>query len=179
MNIMKFRSGHALLAGLLFVLTLAACASTGATLQTKQIDASTLMNSAPGREAYNTIRFATYGPQAQQLYGYFLYKDGIQVASEQGIPFERLGKMTLHQVMADYQRVQKEKMYTAGSSLNVQEYTRQGAVVGYTAVDLNIDVNIWDITQEGGPPMLRIVYKDLRQEREQQREMERPRRGMY
>ena len=81
--------------------------------------------------------------------------------------------------MADYQRVEKANMYSAGSMLNIQEYYRRDAVVGYTAVDLNIDVSIWDITQGDGPPVLRVVYKDLRQEREKDRDMRPMRRGMY
>ena len=164
---------------LIMLFALTACAPTGTYLKWSQVDAGALMKSEAGRQAYNTIRFATYGPKAEQLYGYFLYKDGIEVQSEQGIPFEKLGKMTLAEVLADYQRVEKANMYSAGSSLNVQEYYRRDAVVGYTAVDLNIDVSIWDITEEGGQPMLRVVYKDLRQERDKDRDMRPMRRGMY
>ena len=164
---------------LIMIVALAACAPTGSYLKWSQVDAGGLMKSEAGRQAYNTIRFATYGPKAEQLYGYFLYKDGIEVQSEQGIPFVKLGKMTLQEVMADYQRVEKANMYSAGSMLNVQEYYRRDAVVGYTAVDLNIDVSIWDITQGDGPPVLRVVYKDLRQEREKDRDMRPMRRGMY
>jgi hypothetical protein len=55
-------------------------------------------------------------------------------------------------------------MYSAGSMLVVREVFRGGAVVGYTAADININVNIWDITKGDGPPVLRLVYKDLREE---------------
>ncbi len=182
MHIMTTRRGFGIAARLLIFImmfALAACAPTGSYLKWSQVDAAALMKSEAGRQAYNTIRFATFGPKAEQLYGYFLYKDGIEVQSEQGIPFEKLGKMTLAEVLADYQRVEKANMYSAGSSLNVQEYYRRDVVVGYTAVDLNIDVSIWDITEEGGPPMLRVVYKDLRQERDKDRDMRPMRRGMY
>jgi hypothetical protein len=161
------------------ILILMACASSGTYLKWSQVDVSAMMKSEAGRQAYNTVRFATFGPKAQQLYGYFLYKDGIEVQSEKGIPFEKLGKMTLRDVMADYQSAERANMYSAGSNLNVQEYYRGGAVVGYTAADLNIDVSIWDITQGDGPPLLRVVYEDRRQEREQEREMRPMRRGMY
>jgi hypothetical protein len=161
------------------IFTLVACAPTGTYLKWNQINAGALMKSEAGKQAYNTIRFATYGPNAEQLYGYFLYRDGIEVQSEQGIPFEKLGKMTLQEVIADYQRVEKANMYSAGSMLNVQEYYRRDAVVGYTAVDLNIDVSIWDITQGDGPPILRVVYKDLRQERDKDKDMRPTHRRMY
>jgi hypothetical protein len=176
-NLMITKSRFALAVVFITIFTLAACAPTDTYLKWNQVDAAALMKTEAGKQAYNTIRFATYGPKAQQLYGYFLYRDGIEVQSEQGIPFEKLGKMTLQEVMADYQTVEKANMYSAGSMLNVQEYYRRDAIVGYTAVDLNIDVSIWDITQGDGPPMLRVVYKDLRQERD--KDMRPMRRGIY
>ena len=42
-------------------------------------------------------------------------------------------------------------MYSAGSMLIVREVFRGDAVVGYTAADINIDVNVWDITKGDGP----------------------------
>jgi hypothetical protein len=129
------------------------------------------MNSEAGKQAYNTIRFETYGPKAQQLFGYFLYKDGIEVDMGGGIPMKKLGKKTLAEVMADYSSVEKANMYSAGSMLIVREVFRGDAVVGYTAADINIDVNVWDITKGDGPITLRVVYKDLRQEREDNKMM--------
>ncbi len=163
------RAGIIGVIGILCILLAAACAPQGSYLKWNQVDAAALMKTEAGKQAYNTIRFATYGPKAQQLYGYFLYKDGIEVQTEQGIPFEKLGKMTLAEVMRDYQKVEKANMYSAGSMLNVQEYYRRDALVGFTAVDINIDVSIWDITKDDGPPTLRVVYKDLRQERDKDR----------
>ncbi len=163
----------------LVLIALGSCASPGTYLKWEQVDAAALMRSEAGQQAYNTVRFATFGPKAEQLFGYFLYRDGVEVRTEEGIPFVKLGKMTLREVFADYEKIEKANMYTAGSSLNVQQYRLRGSVVGYTAADINIDVSIWDITEGEGPTVLRVVYKDLRQEREQQREMQTPRRGMY
>jgi hypothetical protein len=143
------------------MLVVGACAS-GNVLKWNQVDAATMMKGEAGKQAYNTIRFETYGPKAQQLFGYFLYKDGIEVDMEGGISMAKLGKKTLAEVTADYSSVEKANMYSAGSMLVVREVFRGGAVVGYTAADINIDVNIWDITKGDGPPVLRIVYKDLR-----------------
>lgn len=143
------------------MLVVGACAS-GNVLKWNQIDAAAMMKSEAGKQAYNTIRFETYGPNAQQLFGYFLYKDGIEVDMGGGIPMAKLGKKTLAEVMADYSSVEKANMYSAGSMLVVREVFRGGAVVGYTAADINIDVKIWDITKGDGPPVLRLVYKDLR-----------------
>jgi len=57
-------------------------------------------------------------------------------------------------------------METSGSNLILREVYRRDAVVGYTASDLKIDVQIWDLTQGDGPAVLRLVYRDLRKETE-------------
>jgi hypothetical protein len=163
---MKLRSRASVLAtsmGILCILLAAGCATADSYLKWKQVDAGALMKSEEGKQAYNTIRFETYGPKAQQLFGYFLYKDGIEVDMGGGIPMKKLGRKTLAEVMADYSSVEKANMYSAGSMLIVREVFRGDAVVGYTAADMNIDVSIWDITKGDGPPVLRLVYKDLRE----------------
>jgi hypothetical protein len=164
---MKLRSSARIpgtLIGILCILIVAGCALTGTLLRWKQVDASALMKSEAGKQAFNTIRFETFGPNAQQLFGYFLYKDGIQVETGGGIPIARLGKKTLSEVMADYVSVQRANMFTVGSNLIVREIIRADAVVGYTASDINMDVRIWDLTKGDGPPVLRLEFRDLRRE---------------
>ena len=148
--------------GILCILLVAGCASAPQYLKWKQLDIGAFMRSEAGRQAYNTIRFETYGPKAQQLFAYFLYKDGIEVEMGGGIPMKKLGKKTLMDAMNDYSGVERSNMYSAGSALVVREVYRGGDVVGYTAADMNVDVSVWDITKGEGPPVLRVVYKDLR-----------------
>jgi hypothetical protein len=150
--------------GILCIFLAAGCALTGTLLRWNQVDASALMKSEAGKQAFNTLRFQTFGPNAQQLFGYFLYKDGIQVETGGGIPIARLGKKTLSEVMADYVSVQRANMFTVGSNLIVREIIRADAVVGYTASDINMDVRIWDITKGDGPPVLRLEFRDLRRD---------------
>lgn len=145
------------------VMALAACAS-GTVLKWNQVDAGALMKADAGRQAYNAIRFETFGPRAEQIFGYFLYKDGIEVVTGEGIPVTKLGRKTLAEVMADYDAVRKSKMYSGGSSLIVREVVRRDSVAGYTACDLNMDVQLWDITRDDGPAVLRLVYSDLRRD---------------
>jgi hypothetical protein len=152
--------------GILCIFLAAGCASTGSYLKWKQIGTADFLRSDPGRQAYNAIRFETFGPYAEQLFGYFLYKDGIEVVTGEGIPVTRMGRKTLEEIMSDYSWVRAARMETGGSSLILREVYRENAVVGYTASDINIDVQIWDITQDGGPTVLRLVYKDLRREAE-------------
>jgi hypothetical protein len=139
-----------------------ACAS-GTILKWNQLDAVSLMGSDPGKQKLNTIRFETYGPDAEQLFGYFLYKEGIEVITGGGIPLANLGKVTLLDVMDDYAKAVKARQYSSGSNLIIRETLRDGLVVGYTASDINMDVNIWDITTDNDAKVvLRLVYKDMR-----------------
>ena len=65
--------------------------------------------------------------------------------------------------MDDYARVVKARQFSSGSNLIVREVFREGLVVGYTANDINMDVNIWDITADkDAKVVLRLVYRDLR-----------------
>ena len=143
-------------------LSVAACAS-GTILKWNQVDSAALMNSERGGKKMNTIRFETFGPDAEQLFGYFLYKDGIEVITGGGIPQANLGKLTLREVMDDHARVIRAKQYLSGSNLIVREVLRGEYIVGFTASDINMEVNIWDITTEkDAKVVLRLVYRDLR-----------------
>jgi len=144
------------------MLVVGACAS-GTILKWNQVHAAAMMKSDAGKQMLNTVRFETYGPDAEQLFGYFLYKDGIEVITGGGIPQKRLGKLTIGEVMDDYVNVVKARQYSSGSNLIVREVFREGLVVGYTANDINMDVNLWDITTEkDAKVVLRLVYRDLR-----------------
>ena len=163
MNPTKYGVASGKLAAIAVMLVIGACAS-GNVLKWNQIDASALMKSEAGKQVFNTMRFQTFGPNAQQLFGYFLYKDGIEVETGGGIPLARLGKKTLEEVMADHVSVQRANMSAVGSNLIVREIIRADALVGYTASDINMDVRIWDITKGDEPPVLRLEFRDLRRD---------------
>jgi hypothetical protein len=144
------------------MLFVGACAS-GTILKWNQVDSAAMMKSDAGKQKLNTVRFETFGPEAEQLYGYFLYKDGIEVITGEGIPQKRLGKLTLGEVMNDYAKAVTARQFSSGSNLIVHEVLRDGLVVGYTANDINMDVSIWDITADkDAKVVLRLVYRDLR-----------------
>jgi len=152
----------AAVAAIAVMLVVGACAS-GTILKWNQVDSAAMMNSNAGTQKLNTVRFETFGPDAEQLFGYFLYKDGIEVITGEGIPQKRLGKLTLREVMDDYAKAVKARQFSSGSNLIVREVLREGLVVGYTANDINMDVNIWDITTDkDAKVVLRLVYRDLR-----------------
>ena len=148
-------------------LALGACAA-GNLLTWNAVDVAALMRSDAGNQKFNVVRFQTYGPVSEQIFGYFLYRDGIEVVTGGGTPAVNVGKMTLVEVSADYNRVRKSLMYSSGSGLIVREILRRDSVVGYTAADVKIDVDIWDITPGGkeSGAVLQLVYGDARGKRD-------------
>lgn len=124
------------LGAILVMLLLAGCATTGGSvsggsdaiaLELRQIDESVL-----GSERLNAIRFETSGADSQRLYGYFLYRDGLTVQVTGPTTGKTLGKMSVKDVQADYQRVIKEGRLSGGN-LVIREAVRGKAVCGYTA----------------------------------------------
>jgi len=167
---MKTRLNNAILRIVIYLLCIflgVGCVSAATYLKWKQVKAGNFMKTEAGKQAYNTIRFETYGAQPQHLFGYILYKDGIEVdMGEGGVPFTQLGKKTMAEVMTDYTSIQKKRGYSFGSVLIVREIYRDKTVAAYTAADINISTDVWDITKEGGQPTLRLVYEDRRQDRD-------------
>ncbi len=148
-------------------LTLAACAA-GNILKFNEVDIAALMRSDAGKQKFNVVRFQTYGPVAEQIFGYFLYRDGIEVITGGGTSVVNMGKLTLAEVVADYNSVQKSMMYSSGSGLIVREILHGDSVAGYTAADIKLDVDIWDLTpgiKESGA-VLQLVYGDARGKRD-------------
>ena len=145
------------------VLTLGACAA-GNILKFNEVDIAALMRGDAGKQKFNVIRFQTYGPVAEQIFGYFLYRDGIEVITGGGTPVVNMGKLTLAEVADDYNSLRKSMMYSSGSGLIVREFLRGDSVAGYTAADRSIDVGIWDITPGGkeSGAVLQLVYGDAR-----------------
>ena len=147
------------------MLAIGACAA-GTILKWNQVDSAAMMKSDAGKNTFNVIRFETFGPVAEQVFGYFLYKDGIEVVTNGGAHIVNLGKRTLAGVIADYATVMRSRQYSGGSSLLVREIARGGIIVGYTAGDLNIDLSIWDITSAGNESniVLKPVFTDRRRQ---------------
>ena len=147
------------MASALILLALAGCATTGggsgpAALMLRQVDAS-----APGSQSFNVIRVETFGPHVQQLYGYFLYGDGITVNVTGRLTGRKLGKMTLVEVQRDYQRLLKETMIYGGN-LQISEAVLGGAVMGYTANMPALNYTVWNMTPNvaAGNAVLQLTF---------------------
>jgi hypothetical protein len=145
------------------VLALGACAA-GNILKWSDVDNAALKKIEAGQQKFNVVRFQTSGPEAEQVFGYFLYRDGIEVVTGGGASVVDMGKLTLAEVMADYNNVRKSRMYSSGSNLIVREIMLRDSLAGYTAADSNMDVGIWDVTPVGkeSGAVLHLVYNDAR-----------------
>lgn len=156
-----FSLRNRLFAGALLLL-LAAC-TPGVFLKWNAVDEGALARSGAGAQKFNTIRVATFGPYAEQIYGYFLYRDGIDVVTGDGAAIARLGKLTYGEARDDYERVVKANMYNP-RALITREVLGDGDVIGYTLADIKMDVDIWDVTPagQGSGIVLQLDYKDRR-----------------
>jgi hypothetical protein len=149
------------LGSVLIILFLAGCATTGGSasggnnataLELRQIDGSVF-----GRENFNVIRIETHGPNSPQLYGYFLYRDGLTVQVTGPMTGTPLGRMSLKEVRADYQRVVGENMI-GGGNLVLQEALHGKAVCGYTANMPMMNYTVWGTTDAmGGTSVLQLM----------------------
>jgi hypothetical protein len=144
-------------------LAVGACAM-GVILKSNEVNTAALLQGDSGQQKFNVIRFVTYGPVADQVFGYFLYREGIEVVTGGGTFVVYEGKMTLAEVLVDYNKVLKSSLHTASGGLSIREIFRGDSVAGYIAADHNIDVSIWDITPAGkeSGAVVQLVYNDAR-----------------
>jgi hypothetical protein len=145
------------------LILLAACAPARL-LPWKPLDSASLEKADASGQKLNTIRFVTVGPVSEQVFGYFLYKDGFEVATGGGANIVNLGKLSISEVKADHEQIMHSRQYTGGSSLQIREILYDGATAGYTLADINFELNVWNLTPEGKRqgPVLRAVFADRR-----------------
>ncbi len=136
------------------------CAATATLLPWRDADTAAVMNSAAADQKWNTVRFVTAGPVTEQIYGYFLYGDGVEVRT--GYPTVNLGKRSLKEVFADYSTINRERQYTRASIPLVREVLQEGKQVGYTVADNRMQIDTWDVGKKSGQPVLQVTYRDLR-----------------
>ena len=159
LKVRKGKGSAGVLLAALMIFAISGCATTGgvggssaAALAQQHVDRVAL-----GSRTYNTLRFVTYGPYPQQLYGYFLYGDGVEVSVSGRITGTPVGKMTLAQVQADYQRILRENM-TTGGELFLRQILRSGQVVGFTATMPMLNPTVWDTAPGSAGAILQVTF---------------------
>jgi hypothetical protein len=144
------------------LIALAACAPS-LFLPAQPLDAAALEKAESG-QMLNAIRFVTIGPVSEQVFGYFLYRDGFEAATGGGANIVHLGKMSVAEVQADYERMMRSRQYTRGSSLQIREILYEGAPAGYTLADINVELTVWKRASVGNQQgrVLQVVFADKR-----------------
>ncbi len=159
---MSTRRGIAVILALVFVM-LSGCAQY-AILKSNPVHPAKIAGSDAANKTYNALRFESFGPYMEQIYGYLLYGEGMDVVWE-GTGYFRLEKMNLKEAISDYERTRLQKGWYAASPPIIDELFRDGKLVGYTLRDFMLDVSVWEdlqAGQEANKLILRVYYQDRR-----------------
>jgi hypothetical protein len=150
-----------ILAAALAAFALTGCfATVGNHMNWQPVDMARALAGDAGSQKWNTYRFQTEGPFAQQLIAYVLFSDDVAMDMWH-TPFVNLGKMSLREVLDNHDAYLKERMWT-GTPLIFQEYPRGGKVIAYTANEFRMEVDLWEKAAAGSKVDIRMIYIDRR-----------------
>jgi hypothetical protein len=146
------------LAFALWVVAATGCA-VGNYMTWKLVD-PTVLSSDTANQKWNTYRFDTVGPTYEQRVAYVLFGDNVTVDMWH-VPYVNLGKMSIQEVLRDHDAYLKSQMWV-GTSLIFHECQREGKLIAYTANELDMDVDLWEMAASGSQVNLRMIYLDRR-----------------
>jgi hypothetical protein len=150
-----------LLAAALSAFILTGCfATAGNHMNWQPVDMGQVLASDAGNQKWNTYRFQTVGPFAQQRIAYVMFNDDITMDMWY-TPYVNLGKMSVREVLQNHDAYLKQCMWV-GTALVFQEYRRDGKLIAYTANEFRMDVDLWEMAAEGPKLDLRMIYIDRR-----------------
>jgi uncharacterized membrane protein YeiB len=135
-------------------------ATVGNHMNWQPVDTGRVMASDAANQKWNTYRFQTVGPFAEQRIAYVLFNDDITMDMWY-TPFVNLGKMSVKEVLANHDAYLKECMWT-GTALVFQEYQRGGKVIAYEANEFQMEVDLWEMAAAGQKLDIRMIYIDRR-----------------
>jgi len=135
-------------------------ATVGNHMNWQPVDMARAMAGDAGSQKWNTYRFETVGPLAEQRIAYVLFGDDV-VMDMWHTPFVNLGKMSLREVLGNHDATLKERMWI-GTPITFQEYRRGGKVIAYTANESQMEVDLWEMAAAGSKVDIRMIYLDRR-----------------
>jgi hypothetical protein len=145
----------------LSALALTGCIATvGNHMNWQPVDMARALASDSGSQKWNTYRFLTEGPFAEQRIAYVLFNDDVTMDMWH-TPFVNLGKMTLREVLENHDAYLKERMWV-GTALVIREFQRGGKVIACTANEFQMEVDLWEIAASGSKLNIRMIYIDRR-----------------
>jgi hypothetical protein len=150
-----------ILAVALSALALTGCIATvGNHMNWQPVDMARTLASDAGSQKWNTYRFLTEGPFAEQRIAYVLFSDDVTVDMWH-TPFVNLGKMNLREVLENHDAYLKERMWV-GTPITFREFQRGGKVIAYTANEFQMEVDLWEMAASGSKLNIRMIYTDRR-----------------
>jgi len=132
-------------------------------LKDNPVDPDRIAASDAANTKYNAIRFESFGPYMEQIYGYALYGDA-EILTDGG-PVFKLGKMSMNEVLSDYEKTRLSTGWYKASPPIIREVYWNNQVFAYIVSDYMLDVGLWedlDASKEANKLMLRLYYKDRR-----------------
>jgi hypothetical protein len=142
-----------------FILT-GCFATVGNHMNWQQVNAARALASDSGSQKWNTYRFVTEGPFAEQRIAYVLFGDDVTVDMWH-TPFVNLGKMSMREVLENHDATLKERMWI-GTPITFREFQRGGKVIAYTANEFQMEVDLWEMAAAGPKLNIRMIYIDRR-----------------
>ncbi len=140
---------------------LAGCfAKPGNHMNWQPVEITRTLASDAGNQKWNAYRFETVGPYPEQRIAYVLFNDDLTVDMWKA-PYVNLGKMSLRQVVDNHNAYLKEQMWI-GTPITFQEYRRGDKVIGYTANEFYMTVDLWEMAAAGPKVDVRVIYIDRR-----------------
>lgn len=153
--------------GIAIILALGLVAITGCAqyqyLKDNPVDPARIAASDAANKKYNAVRFETFGPYMEQIYGYALYGDA-EILTDGG-PVFKLGMMSLNEVLNDYNKMRLSSGWYKASPPIIREVYRDNQVFGYLVADFMLDAGLWEdleASKAANKLMLRLYYKDRR-----------------
>jgi hypothetical protein len=126
----------------------------------QQVDMARALESDAGNQKWNTYRFHTVGPFAEQRIAYVLFGDDVAMDMWH-TPYVDLGKMNMREVLQNHDAYLRERMWD-GTALVFQEYQRGGKLIAYTANEFQMEVDLWEMAAAGAKVDIRMIYTDRR-----------------
>jgi hypothetical protein len=135
-------------------------ATVGNHMNWQPVDMARALASDAGNQKWNTYRFLTEGPFAEQRIAYVLFGDDVTMDMWH-TPFVNLGKMSLREVLENHDATLRERMWV-GTALAFREFQRGGKVIAYTANEFQMEVDLWERAASGSKLDIRMIYTDRR-----------------
>lgn len=138
------------------------CMKTAVLLDVDILDAGEIRSATATQQKFNTLRFEPRGGKGNDFIGYILYRDGVDVVA--GGFIQNRGKMTLSDVMAEYERYLRIEYVSNQPRAMVSAITREGGVIGYTLTCEKLEVELWEDISPKDPSKITVImyYDDVR-----------------